>query len=369
MKKIQSNWIKLALVGAILIIFYRLTDDLSGTKDNIKAFIGVFTPCIIGAVIAFFLYRPTEKLESLFDKCKADAVRKRKKGLAVLTVYIVIIVIVAISVDFIIPGISKNVKELIKNAPDYLKKAEKILSENEFLSHFNFLDDAYDRVARFIKENISFEKINMYISVLSGAVNSFMSFFLGIVFSVYILLQTENIKKLFDKICIRTEAGKKCGILRAYGNKMLDLFYSYFSALALDAVIMGTITAVVLGVFKVPYAVLLGLIVAIGNMVPFFGPIVAAIVTYVITAIAFDPFKAIWVIVFQLVLGQIDGNLIQPKILGKSTGLNPLLVLFSVVVFGDLFGFFGMIMGVPVIAALKMLFDDYLDNGKAEASK
>ena len=113
---------------------------------------------------------------------------------------------------------------------------------------------------------------------------------------------------------------------------------------------------------------LLGLLVAIGNMVPFFGPIVAAVVIYVITAIAFDPVKAIWVIIFQLVLGQIDGNLIQPKILGKSIGINPLLVLFSVVVFGDLFGFAGMIMGVPIIAAIKMIADDYLDNGKIDAS-
>lgn len=376
MQKIKSSWVKAVLVGALLIMFYRFTDDLSGTFDGIKSFLRVFTPCVIGVVIAFFLSKPTEKIENAIGKCKYRALSKRKKGLAVLAIYLLIILIISLSVNYIIPGITKNIKELAKNAPSYLREAEKFLSENEFLSQFNFLDGLYDRFTGFIEKDLSldkingyFETINKYIGVVSGAVSSFMNFFLGVVFSVYILLQKERIRSFSAKIYDRIVTGEKGRIIKIYVHKTVDMFYSYFSALALDAVVVGTVTAVVLGLFRVPYAVLLGLIVAIGNMVPFFGPIVSAVVIYVITAIAFDPFKAIWVIVFQLVLGQLDGNLIQPKILGKSIGVNPLLVLFSVVVFGDLFGFLGMIMGVPVIAAAKMILDDYLDNGKIDASK
>lgn len=368
MKKIRSTWIKLILSGALLILIYRLTDNLSGTFGAIGSFIGVFTPVIIGAAIAFFLWRPAAKIEVLLGKSKSEWVKDKKRGLAVLILYLIIIAIIGVIVNFIIPGLGKNIRELIDNAPGYIKEAEKFLSENEYLSKYNFIEQINEKVIDFIKENLSFEKLNMYVGVVSNVANSFMSFFLGIVFSVYILLSGSQIKGFASKVFKRIANGRDGNVIKTYAYKTVDLFYSYFSALALDAVIVGLITAIVLGIFKVPYAVLLGLFVAIGNMIPFFGPIVAAVVIYVITAIAFDPVKAIWVIVFQLVLGQIDGNLIQPKILGKSIGINPLLVLFSVVVFGDLFGFVGMIMGVPVIAAIKMIADDYLDNGKIDAS-
>lgn len=368
MKKIKSTWIKIILSGTLLILIYRLTDNLSGTFGAIGDFVGVFTPIIIGAAIAFFLWKPASKLESLFEKSKSEWVRSKKRGLAVLLLYIIIIAVVAMIVNFIIPGLAKNIRELAVNAPEYIKEAEKFLSENEYLSRYNFLEQINEKIIDFVKENLSFEKLNMYVGVVSNVANSFMSFFLGIVFSVYILLSGSAIRRFASKVFKRIMNGRDGKVIKTYAYKTVDLFYSYFSALALDAVIVGFITAVVLGIFKVPYAVLLGLLVAIGNMIPFFGPIVAAVVIYVITAIAFDPVKAIWVIIFQLVLGQIDGNLIQPKILGKSIGINPLLVLFSVVVFGDLFGFAGMIMGVPIIAAIKMIADDYLDNGKIDAS-
>lgn len=368
MKKIQSNWIKLVIAGAILIVIYRLTDNLDSTAYSIKNFIGVFAPCIIGAAAAFFLWRPARKAEALIGKCKIHAIAKRKKGLSVLFVYLVIILFIGICVDFIIPGVVKNIKELAVNAPEYIKKAEAFFKENEYLSQYNFIEKLNDKAMGFIKDNLTAAKINKYVTMVGGVANSFMSFFLGIVFSVYILLEGESIKIFVSKVYNRFFSGRTGGVVKTYIYKTIDLFYSYFSALALDALIVGTVTALVLGIFKVPYAVLLGLLVAVGNMVPFFGPIIAAVCVYIITAIAFGPVKAIWVIAFQLVLGQVDGNLIQPKILGKSTGLKPLLVLFSVVVFGDLFGFLGMIMGVPVIAALKMLVDDYLDNGKIDAS-
>lgn len=368
MKKIQSNWIKLVLSGIILIVVYKLADNLSNTSDWIKSFIGVFAPCIAGGVIAFFLWRPVAKIEGLIGKCKKPWLQKRKKGLAVLVIYLLIIALIALMVNFIIPGLKRNITELAANAPGYLKKAEKFISENELLSRFDFIDEINERATAFVKKNLSIESINKYIEVVSGVASSFMNFFLGVVFSVYILLEGDKIKRFAAKIYAKIASGKVGEVIKKYSYRTVDLFYSYFSALAIDAAVVGSITAVVLGIFKVPYAVLLGFLVAVGNMIPFFGPIIAAVLMYIITAIAFDPIKAIWVIVFQLILGQIDGNVIQPKILGKSIGINPLLVLFAVVVFGELFGFLGMIVGVPVTATLKMIADDYLDNGKIDAS-
>jgi len=147
-----------------------------------------------------------------------------------------------------------------------------------------------------------------------------------------------------------------------YAKKSVSLFYSYFSGLLFDAALIGIITAIVLSIFNVPYSVLLGVIVAVGNLIPIFGAIVSNIIVYIIVAFSFGPFKALWVLLFQFVLGQIDGNLIQPKIVGNSVGISPLLVLISVTVFGGLFGVVGMLIGTPLMAVIRMIINDYLED-------
>ena len=368
MKKIQSNWIKVLLVGALLILFYRVTENYEGSLDWISNFIGVFTPCIIGIVIAFFLWKPAEKLEVLLTNSKWGFLTKYNKAISGLSSYLIIIAILALAVNFIIPVLTKNVKDLAINAPSYIEKADEFLKENEILEGMDIFETMKEKTESFVKENLTLSSINKYISVIGNIAGSFMNFFLGIIFSVYILFERGEIKNFGKMAGEKFLSGKGGSVFRRYTAKTVDLFYSYFSGLAIDALIVGVITSIALGIFRVPYAVLLGFLAAIGNMVPFFGPIVASVITFIIASLTVGPVNALWILIFQLVLGQIDSNLIQPKILSKSTGVSPLMVLFAVIVFGELFGFFGMVLGVPLIATIKMLADDYLDNGELDGS-
>ncbi|MBR6719813.1 MAG: AI-2E family transporter [Clostridia bacterium] len=368
MKKIQSNWIKMLLLGAFLILFYRVTENYKGSLDWIGDFIGVFTPCIIGVVIAFFLWKPAEKLEVLIGKAKWNFLRSHKKAVSILSIYLIIVIIMALAVNFILPVLSKNVKDLAINAPSYIDKADRFLKENKYLSEIDIFETMNGKLESFVKENLTLSNINKYISVLGNIAGSFLNFFLGIIFSIYILFDREGIKKFWKTVGDKFLSGKGGIVLRKYIAKTVGLFYSYFSGLAIDALIVGFVTSVALGIFRVPYAVLLGVLAAIGNMVPFFGPIVATVVTFIISMLTVGPVNALWIIAFQIILGQVDSNIIQPKILSKSTGVSPLLVLFAVIVFGELFGFFGMVLGVPLIATIKMIADDYFDNGKLDGS-
>lgn len=368
MKKIQSNWIKMFLVGAFLILFYRVTVNYEGSLDSIGNFIGVFTPCIIGGVIAFFLWKPTEKLEALMEKAKWGFIKKHKKAISILSIYLIIVAIVALAVNFILPGLTKNVKDLAINAPSYIEKADKFLKENKYLAQIDFFETMQEKFGNFVKENLTLSNINKYVSVIGNIAGSFMNFFLGIVFSIYILFDREGIKSFAKTAGEKLLSGHKGTVFRKYSVKTVELFYSYFSGLAVDALIVGVLTSVALGIFRVPYAVLLGVLAAIGNMIPFFGPIIASAVTFIISMLTLGPINALWILIFQVVLGQIDSNLVQPRILSKSTGVSPLLVLLAVIVFGDLFGFFGMILGVPLMATIKMLVEDYFDNGMLDAS-
>ncbi len=368
MKKIQSNWIKILLIGTILIIVYNFLATGNDTRYGLSRVMEAISPCIIGGVLAFFLWKPSRFIENFLSKSKVKWISKHKIGISVLFIYIIILLILSLAVNFIIPKIVQNIKELAVNTPSYISKVNELLGENKYLSEFDFLEKLYDEIGEFIGKNLNMTQINKYITVVSSFASSFLDFFLGIVLSVYILLEKNSIKSFAEKVHESLWSEDTRNIVKVYFVKTVGLFYSYFSGLALDAVIIGIITALTLSVFGVPYSFLLGGIVAFGNMIPFFGPIISAIVCYIISGVTMGYVNALWVVAFQLVLGQVDSNFIQPKILSNSTGLKPLLVLFSVIVFGNLFGFIGMIVGVPLVAAVKMIVDDYFDNGKLDIS-
>ena len=365
MKKIQSNWIKAFIAGALLILFYRVTENYEGSIGALDKFFGVFTPCIIGIVIAFFLWHPTELLENFIGKAKWDFLKKAKKSMAIIGVYILIMTIVVLFVNFIAPKISENIKDLAKQIPTYIEEADKLVTKNEFVSQLGIVDSIKESLMELAKENFTLNKIKSMVSIIA---DSFMNGFLGIIFSIYILFEKEAIKKFFKTAGRKLLKVGKSGVIKKYTVKIIDLFYSYFFGLAIDAVIVGIITTVAFSIFNVPYAMILGALAAIGNMVPFFGPIISAAIVFVISAFTLGPVNALWILAFQIILGQIDSNLIQPRILSKSTGISPLLVLLAVIIFGNLFGFLGMVLGVPLMATIKMVISDYLDNGTIDAS-
>ncbi len=364
MKKLfKSSWLMLIVTGVLLILVYKSVDNL----DSIFMFFGkllqVLTPCIIGLLIALFAYKPARKLENLIQKIPCRLITKHAKALGVLVIYVVFIAAISIAVKFIVPVLYKNIEDLIVKIPSYAERLNQLTAHVDFLPK---LDLSF--VSEILVNYINFERLNQYLSVITGIANSFISFFVSIVISIYIVLEKDEIMLFLKKVRSRLKIRSKADIITLYVHKIVALFRSYFTGLFLDSVLIGTISGVVFAIFGVPYAVFLGLTVAIGNLIPFFGPIVAAIITYLISMISLGPLSAIWVLVFQLVMGQIDGNLIQPKIVGSHVGISPLLVLVSVTVFGGLFGPIGMILGVPVCASVKLVIDDYLSDGKIDGN-
>lgn len=362
MRRFESKWAKLVLSGTILILIYKLLNNFSDVEIFFSRLNDILFPIITGLAIAFFLSKPSEKIAGLVSKINVGFIKKNSLIVGVVIIYAAILLILIFSVKFVAPKIYKNIEELAVNIPAYYEEFKTFVTENEILSKFNSLDLIGEKLAGMFAP----AQINKYIGIISGVANSFMSFFLAIILSVYMIIEKENIFAFFKKFSERFLPEKTKNIIYVYGRKTIERFYSYFTGLALDAVIVGTICSLFFSAIKVPYAFLLGLLVAFGNLVPFFGPILSNIIIFIITAITAGPFKAIWVIVFQLVFGQVDGNIIQPKILSNSTGISPLLVLIAVIVFGDLFGFWGMIIGVPIFAVVKDVVVDYVDDGKLD---
>ena len=364
MKKVfDSSWIKLILSGILLIVVYKSVDNLNNIFSFVTTFLDVAKPCVIGAVIALFAYVPVRKVEGLFSKVRFPFIQKHAKAFGITCVYLAFIAVLAIAIKYIVPVLYRNIEDLITKIPAYLERLNKLTEHIEFLPEFNL-----GFIGEQLLKYFNLERLNEYLSVITGIANSFVAFVVSVIISIYIILEKEPMSVVLSKLSKRLKTGNRARIFVAYVKKIVALFRSYFAGLFMDSVLIGVVCTLVFVIFKVPYAVFLGLVIAIGNMIPFFGPIVAAAIAYLIAMISLGPVNAIWILVFQLIMGQIDGNIIQPKIVGSQVGVSPLLVLVAVTVFGGLFGPVGMILGVPVCASAKLVLEDYLEDGRIDGN-
>lgn len=349
MKKLfTENGKRIFIMILLVIVFYKAINNLEKIRNFTGFLWELFLPFTLGLIFALFLDKPVKKVKSLFEKLKI----KHSLPFGIGTVYFIIICVIALIIKFIIPPFFKSVEDFFSHLPGYLDEVNNFLESskyNEFFSLKNFINP---------------KNLTKYIGFMGTIADFFLTFFISIVVSIYLLIEKEDIFKFLNLIKSRLFTNEKFDILFTYFKKSISLFYSYFTGLLTDSVIIGSISLIIFLILKIPYAFILGLIVIIGNLIPFFGPIIATAIITLISVIAASPATALWVLLIQIVLGQIDSNLIQPKILGKSTGISPLLVLLSVTVFGKIWGACGMIVGVPVCAIIKEVIIDYLNDKK-----
>jgi len=205
------------------------------------------------------------------------------------------------------------------------------------------------------------ENINSYIQGIVGTTGIIFDAFVTIVVSVYMLLERDQIKGFFAKLSEVIFSKKVNDSLVKYFRKTNSIFFSYISGQIIDAVVVGIIIGIALTLMKVKYGILLGFLVGLFNIIPYFGAIFAVVLTIIITIFTGGITKAIAVAVVIIVLQQIDANIINPKILGTSLNLSPILVIFSVTVGGSYFGVLGMFLGVPAIAFIKLLITNFIE--------
>ena len=204
----------------------------------------------------------------------------------------------------------------------------------------------------------------MYIETAVGIANGIFDMFVTIAISIYILLERTSIVNYFRKLSQAMFSKNTYSRLDRYfinGNK---IFFKYVSSQVLDAIIVSVIMTIALTIMKADYALLLGVMIGLFNLIPFFGAIVAVALAGLITLFTGGLSQAIWVIVVLIILQQIDANIINPKIVGDALEISKILIIFSVTVAGAYFGVLGMFLGVPVATVIKMMIDDYIENNR-----
>lgn len=363
-KKDWSKWIYWFLLGIALILVYKGLDNYNSVMNGIKGLMNVLSPFIVGIFIAYLLYMPARKFEEWFNKVKIKFIRKRSRVLSVITVYLIILAIIIVLFSCIMPIVFGSIADFLNNLQGYITSAVENynkLPEDSFFKG-QIVQDAIHSLQNInIKQYFNVEQIIGYVTNAISAVFSVIDIFIAIIVSIYILTERKQIIAFLKKLTGAIFKENTYKNIDKYFNNSNEIFFKFIASQFLDAVVVGILVTIALTIMKVKYAPLLGFFIGMFNMIPYVGAIIATVIAVLVTLITGGLSQAIWMIIVVVILQQIDANIINPKIVGQSLKISPLLVLFAVTVGGAYFGILGMFLAVPVIAILKILINDYIE--------
>ena len=192
-------------------------------------------------------------------------------------------------------------------------------------------------------------------------VTSIIDVFVAIIVSIYLLSERHRILKFFERLSKAIFGEKKYQKIQKYFDNTNEIFLGFLSSQFIDAIIMGILSTIALSIMGIKYAPLLGFIIGLFNIIPYVGAIIAVIISAIITFITGGLDQTIWMLVVIIIIQQIDANIINPKIVGNTLKISPLLVIFAITIGGAYFGMMGMFLAVPIAAVSKILIEDYIE--------
>jgi len=344
------------LSGVILVFFsfYRW----GYIKSFLETILRVLTPFIYGLVIAYVM-NPLVKL--LDKKVYAKIIKNKKpkltRALALATSSVLFIGVIVTSISFLIPEVIKSIEMLISNFDLYLDNSKTFLLNlfDNRDSIKNFIVSNYDGIREYINDWLNEGFLNDIVTHVGngiwGTVMFLYNLIVGYIISVYILYDKEKFKAQTKKLLYTIFDSERVNVIIDNIRYTDRVFLDFFVGKLIDSLIVGIICFICMVIFKMPYALLISVIVGVTNIIPYFGPFIGAIPAAVLIFVV-SPSKVLGFIIFITVLQQIDGNILGPKILGSKTGLSSFWVLLSLLIFGGLFGIVGMIIGVPILSIL-----------------
>lgn len=374
MKRFEKyrNWIIAFVFAVAVIAVYKTFDNLYRIVGLAGAVIKSLSPFIIGFVIAYILNIPATKIENFCKNSKYAFVKKKSKSISIISVYLLLVLVAYITISAIAPALYRNVAELYNNIPNYLGYAMnelEILQNKYGLSIFEFNEESVMGAFDKLLGKFDIAEFGKYAKGFVGITSGVINIFIGIIVSVYMLTGKEKILNSLKNILgllLKDEKSRK--VLRV-ARKIDAIFSKYLFCLILDAVIMAVLATVILSILKVKYAIILGIMIGLFNLIPYFGAIFAATLSVIITLITGGLMQGIWTAVSLIILQQVDGNFIGPKIMGEVLDASPLWIILAVTLGGGFFGITGMIISVPVLVSIKMVVTDLIKEKEAEQSE
>ena len=368
------EWKKENLRGLLLVVcggiaFYSLLQNLPAVAMAVGWLLGILAPFLLGGAMAFVLNVPMRAIERrLFPVRPGRRVKKGRRPLALLITLLAVIGVLVLASSVIGPGLAEEVRSLAAQVPaaaerlweqvsrleQYLPALESLLADWNMEDWKNITQKAAELLQTWGGGIVSSGSM-----VIGGVVSGVSTFVIALIFSFYILLQKEKLgrqgRQVLYALLPERRADRTLEILRLSSRT----FSSFLSGQCLEACILGTLFVVSMTIFRMPYALLVGVLIALTALIPIVGAFIGCAVGALLIAIA-DPWKALGFVVLFLVLQQVEGNLIYPHVVGSSVGLPSIWVLAAVTLGGKLMGIVGMLLFIPLCSVLYALFRDYV---------
>lgn len=373
--KINNKYFKWGITAFLVIAagicFYYLVFHISDIIQNIKAVFSIIMPVIFGLIIAYLLtpilnFIEQKLLNPFFNLIKAKKTKNRQKwirAIAVILTSVLVLFLIYALIAMLVSEIVPSIQAIVSNFDNYVVNLSnwlnKLLEDNKELQDFVLpqVNKLSLELEKWLTDTATLlAKSSEVLKTVSLSILSFLkitwNFIIGFVISIYVLASKETFsaqgKKMVYAIFETDTANSVLNSLRFVHRT----FIGFISGKVLDSAIIGLLCYIGTALMNTPYAALVSVIVGVTNVIPFFGPYLGAIPCAILILIVdlSHPINCFYFVLFILILQQIDGNLIGPKILGESTGLSGFWVIFSITVFGGMFGVLGMIVGVPIFA-------------------
>lgn len=355
------------VIGAAVIV-YVIINNLSVVGSVIAALNAALLPVYIGIVVAYLLSPLVDKADQFLfiPLCqKIFKERKRKaeqmaRGCSVFVVLILALFVVSGILMLVVPEIINSITSLASNLPGYYENVKAwgirfFKSNPELAEHFTSLSkDLFDKLLNWLQNDL-LPNSNKFLEVITDSVvnvaSALLNLFIGIIISIYLMAGKENFCAQGKKITYAFLPKGRADHVMSVVSETHSIFAKFISGKIIDSLIVGILTFIIMNIAGIPYTVLISVLIGVTNIIPFFGQYIGIIPSAVLVFIA-SPSKGVIFLVLIIILMQFDGNVLGPKILGDSIGLKSFWILFSILLFGSLFGIIGMICAVPVFAVI-----------------
>lgn len=353
-------------VLAFAILFYCGVNHFDIVIKGFQFIVGIIMPFLIGAVIAFIFNVPMKLIErNLFES--NPKFRKSKRALAYLVTLVLVTGIIVLALVVVIPELGNTVMMLVKQIPVALAQMQVWLNRlseqwpalEPAIAELNIDWASISETAVDFVQSIASSLLSSGVGFFSGVANGLVTFVIAFTFSIYLLLQKEKLTSQAKQIMYALFPDKVTERVIKVARLSNQIFSSFLSGQCLEAVILGALFVVAMTIFRMPYAMLIGIVIAITALIPMIGAFVGCVIG-ILLIVMVNPIQAVWFLVLFLVLQQLEGNLIYPHVVGGSIGLPSIWVLAAVTIGGNMFGIVGILLFIPLCSVLYTLFREFI---------
>ena len=365
--KKYSKWVSIFILGVALIAVYKTFNSFEFLGNLLYTVVKAISPFILAFVVAYLLNIPITKLRALIEKrVQVGFIRKHSLAFSIGSIYIIALIGVVVLLGAILPALFRNLIDMATNLPQYAEEAVDYINNLPFMGTLGVkinsadINDFFRGILKDINNSAYAAGIFSITSGLMSFASEAVKIFIGLIASVYMLVDKERILKGFRYVITslsKTDKAEQVMERFSYINK---IFTQYIYSRLICCMIMAVVCSIILSIMGEKYALLLGIFIGVMDIIPYFGSIISWAVGAVIMAISGGLMHSVWCSLLMLIMQQIDGNVIAPRVMGSRLEIRPLTIIIAVSVGGTLFGFVGMIISVPVVAVLKLVLTDYL---------